>query len=182
MDSLDVGPKGAQFDFHAVVATVEVVDAVDQRLAIGHEAGDHQTGRGTQVGGHDCRALQCRHTTHHRSVAGDLDIRPQTLQFQRMHEAILEDGLGDDAGAFGNGVSSSPSHGAMGLAEQGWLVQHADNVAAQKRLLQERFGVGAKTVKQAVAEAGLELRPLVNIDLMRASSGVPRPQSTWARR
>ena len=45
------------------------------------------------------------------------------------------------AGMFGNGVSSSPSHGAMGLAEQGWLVSHADNVAAQKRLLEERFGV-----------------------------------------
>ena len=45
------------------------------------------------------------------------------------------------AGAFGNGVSSSPSHGGMGLAEQGWLVSHADNVAAQQRLLQERFCV-----------------------------------------
>ncbi|MFM8259035.1 MAG: homoserine acetyltransferase [Vulcanococcus sp.] len=45
------------------------------------------------------------------------------------------------AGQFGNGVSSSPSHGVMGLAEQGWCVSHADNVAAQKRLLEERFGV-----------------------------------------
>ena len=45
------------------------------------------------------------------------------------------------AGAFGNGVSSSPSHGGMGLAEQGWVVSHADNVAAQQRLLRERFRV-----------------------------------------
>lgn len=45
------------------------------------------------------------------------------------------------AGMFGNGVSSSPSHGGMGLAEQGWLVHHVDNVGAQQRLLQERFGV-----------------------------------------
>jgi homoserine O-acetyltransferase len=45
------------------------------------------------------------------------------------------------AGSFGNGASSSPSHGAMGLAEQGWVVQHADNVAAQKRLLEEVFQV-----------------------------------------
>ncbi len=45
------------------------------------------------------------------------------------------------AGAFGNGVSSSPSHGGMGLAERGWVVSHADNVAAQQRLLQERFRV-----------------------------------------
>jgi len=45
------------------------------------------------------------------------------------------------AGMFGNGVSSSPSHGVMGLAEQGWVVHHADNVAAQMRLLQDHFGV-----------------------------------------
>ena len=45
------------------------------------------------------------------------------------------------AGQFGNGLSSSPSHGAMGLAEQGWIVQHSDNVAAQRRLLKDVFGV-----------------------------------------
>jgi homoserine O-acetyltransferase len=45
------------------------------------------------------------------------------------------------AGQFGNGASSSPSNSAMGLAEQGWVVQHRDNVAAQRRLLQEVFGV-----------------------------------------
>jgi homoserine O-acetyltransferase len=45
------------------------------------------------------------------------------------------------AGQFGNGLSSSPSHGAMGLAEQGWVVHHSDNVAAQKRLIEEQFGV-----------------------------------------
>jgi homoserine O-acetyltransferase len=45
------------------------------------------------------------------------------------------------AGLFGNGASSSPSHGAMGLAEQGWVVHHRDNVLAQQRLLGEVFGV-----------------------------------------
>ncbi|WP_094554978.1 alpha/beta fold hydrolase [Synechococcus sp. 1G10] len=42
---------------------------------------------------------------------------------------------------FGNGRSSSPSNAAMGVAEQGWVIHHADNVAAQKRLIQEVFGV-----------------------------------------
>jgi homoserine O-acetyltransferase len=42
---------------------------------------------------------------------------------------------------FCNGVSSSPSHGAMGLAEQGWVVSHRDNVAAQRRLLTACLGV-----------------------------------------
>lgn len=45
------------------------------------------------------------------------------------------------AGMFGNGASSSPSNSSMGLAEQGWLVSHRDNVAAQRRLLAEVFGV-----------------------------------------
>jgi len=45
------------------------------------------------------------------------------------------------AGMFGNGASSSPSHGVMGLAEQGWVVSHRDNVAAQRQLLAEVFGV-----------------------------------------
>ena len=43
------------------------------------------------------------------------------------------------AGMFGNGSSSSPSHGGMGLAEQGWIVQHSDNIAAQMRLLEVEF-------------------------------------------
>ncbi|MEB3352176.1 MAG: alpha/beta fold hydrolase [Cyanobacteriota bacterium] len=45
------------------------------------------------------------------------------------------------AGQFGNGASSSPSNSAMGLAEQGWVVRHRDNVAAQRQLLQEVLGV-----------------------------------------
>jgi homoserine O-acetyltransferase/O-succinyltransferase len=42
---------------------------------------------------------------------------------------------------FGNGRSSSPSNAAMGLTEQGWRLDHRDNVEAQRRLLEERFGV-----------------------------------------
>jgi homoserine O-acetyltransferase len=42
---------------------------------------------------------------------------------------------------FGNGRSSSPSNSAMGLAESGWCVSHADNVRAQRRLLEEVFAV-----------------------------------------
>jgi homoserine O-acetyltransferase len=45
------------------------------------------------------------------------------------------------AGQFGNGASSSPSNSTMGLAEQGWVVRHRDNVAAQRRLLGELYGV-----------------------------------------
>jgi homoserine O-acetyltransferase len=42
---------------------------------------------------------------------------------------------------FGNGRSSSPSNSALGLAETGWVVRHGDNLRAQRRLLEEVFGV-----------------------------------------
>lgn len=42
---------------------------------------------------------------------------------------------------FGNGRSSSPSNSPMGLAEGGWCLSHVDNVRAQRRLLEEVFGV-----------------------------------------
>ncbi len=42
---------------------------------------------------------------------------------------------------FGNGRSSSPSKGGPALQAGGWPVSHADNVRAQRRLLEEGFGV-----------------------------------------
>jgi len=42
---------------------------------------------------------------------------------------------------FGNGRSSSPSNGGPALQPGGWPVSHTDNVQAQRRLLEEVFGV-----------------------------------------
>ncbi len=42
---------------------------------------------------------------------------------------------------FGNGRSSSPSNSAMGLAEDGWVIHHSDNLQAQQRLIEALFGV-----------------------------------------
>lgn len=42
---------------------------------------------------------------------------------------------------FGNGRSSSPSHGGPSLAPGGWPVDHRDNLRAQVRLLEEQFRV-----------------------------------------
>src|SRR5215475_12710160 len=41
-----------KFFLDAVVTAVEMVDAIDQRLAVGHQAGNHQAGRRPQVGRH----------------------------------------------------------------------------------------------------------------------------------
>ncbi|CAK6693056.1 alpha/beta fold hydrolase [Synechococcus sp. CBW1107] len=42
---------------------------------------------------------------------------------------------------FGNGVSSSPSNSDLGLPENGWQLDHRDNLRAQVRLLEEVFKV-----------------------------------------
>src|SRR5262249_32319611 len=76
----------------AFIAAVEMVDAVDAGLAVGDQTGDHQARGGTQVRRHDIRALKPRHAVDDRSVAGDLDIGAQTLHFERVHEAVLENG------------------------------------------------------------------------------------------
>src|SRR6185295_5248865 len=48
-DPLDPGPQRAKLGLERLVAPVEVVDPVDDGLAVGDQAGDHQAGRGAQV-------------------------------------------------------------------------------------------------------------------------------------
>src|SRR5438552_15067834 len=101
-DALDARPEGRQLLLQRFVAAVEVVDAVDQGLAFGAEAGYDQPRRGAQVGGHDGRALQALDAAHESAVSLDRDIGAQALQLERVHEAILEDRLGDHRRAVGD--------------------------------------------------------------------------------
>src|SRR5574344_2703684 len=50
-DAFDVGAQSAQLVFHAVVAAVQVVNALDGGFTVRHQTGDHQTGRGAQIRG-----------------------------------------------------------------------------------------------------------------------------------
>ncbi|MNY40234.1 hypothetical protein D3C86_1749610 [compost metagenome] len=81
-----------------------MVDAVDHGLARRHQAGNDQTRRGTQVGGHDGRTRQALHALDQRHLAVDLDLRAQAHQLVDMHEAVLEDGFGDLHRAIGNDI------------------------------------------------------------------------------
>jgi hypothetical protein len=69
-----------------------------------HQAGDDQARRGAQVGRHHGRALQPVHALHHRGVAVDADVGAEALQLDRVHEAVLEDGLADHRHALGDRV------------------------------------------------------------------------------
>src|SRR2546426_2386300 len=96
--ALDPGAERGELFFERLVAAVEVIDAIDHGLAIGHQASDDQARRGAQIGRHDGGALQPLDAFDHRRVALDRDLGAQPLQFQRVHEAVLEDSLGDSRG------------------------------------------------------------------------------------
>ena len=61
------------------------------------QPGDHQAGRGAQVGRHHRRALQPFDALAPRRYCLDLDARAQRAQLRHVHEAVLEDGLRDHA-------------------------------------------------------------------------------------
>src|SRR5438445_3224169 len=67
-DPLDAGPQGLQLRLHPLVSPVDVVGAVDDRLALGREAGDDETGGGAQVAGHDRGPRQGRRSRHDRRL------------------------------------------------------------------------------------------------------------------
>src|SRR5947207_6170317 len=90
-EALDPRAEGRELLLERLVAAVQMIDAVDDGLALGGEPGDDQPGRGAQVGRHDGCALQALDAAHHGAVALDRDIGPEPLQLERVHEAVLED-------------------------------------------------------------------------------------------
>jgi homoserine O-acetyltransferase len=119
--------------------------APPQQQRIQHPLGDWQLECGHTIAAAQISAVQIGELNAERSnlilVPTSYGARPEDLAWlagpvldpQRWCIVI--------AGMFGNGASSSPSNSAMGLAEQGWVVSHRDNVAAQRRLLAEHYGV-----------------------------------------
>src|SRR6267378_1779262 len=93
LSALDPGAERGELFLERLVAAVEVIDAID----------DGQARRCAQIRRHDGSALQPLDAFHHRRVALDRDLGAQPLQFQSVHEAVLEDGLGDSRVAAGDG-------------------------------------------------------------------------------
>src|SRR5258708_18685050 len=78
-DSLDARAERAELGLERLVAAVEVIDAIDHRLAVGHQPRDHQPGRSTQIGGHDGCPLQALDAAHHRRTSLVRDLVPLRL-------------------------------------------------------------------------------------------------------
>src|SRR5574343_58493 len=104
MHSLYGGAKARQLFLDPLVTAVEVVNAVDQRFALGDQGGDDQRSRGAQVGGHHRRAFQAIDAADDGVVALDLDVGPEAHQFVDVHEAVFENRFADGRHAIGNAV------------------------------------------------------------------------------
>src|SRR6185312_9941600 len=87
VDAFDRGAAARQFVLEPLEAAVEMVDAVDRRFALGGKRGDHR------------RALKPLDALDGRGFAAELDVGAEPHQLLHVHEAVLEDGLGDARGA-----------------------------------------------------------------------------------
>ena len=70
----------------------------------GQQPRDHEACRGTQIGRHYRRALEPGDALNDRGVAIDANVSAEALQLDRVHEAILEDGLSDHRSTVSHGV------------------------------------------------------------------------------
>src|SRR6266568_4811164 len=91
----DAGAQRLKLLLEGLVAAVEVVDARDLGGASRREPGQYERGRGAQIGRHDGRALVGVHAPHDGDGPLGLDEGAHAAELGRMHEAVVEDGLGD---------------------------------------------------------------------------------------
>src|SRR5215471_18667346 len=98
-DTRDVGAAGDELVLEALEPAIEMVDAVDHGLALGGERRDHERHRGAQVGRHHGRAAQPGDAIDGRGLAVEMDLCAESHQLLHVHEAVLEDCLGDARGA-----------------------------------------------------------------------------------
>ena len=99
-------PQARELLLQPLEAAIEVIDAVDHRFAFGRQRGDHQRDRGAQIGRHHRRAAQLLDALDDRRVAVEPDVRAEPRQFLHVHEAVLEDRLGDARDAARRGSSA----------------------------------------------------------------------------
>ena len=100
-DAADFRSYPAQLFFDTFVAAIDVIDAINDGLAIGNKSSEYQRSRGTQIAGEYGGSGKRGLAANNRAASFDLDVRSHAHEFLRMHEAILENVFGDDRGAFG---------------------------------------------------------------------------------
>src|SRR5690606_244073 len=94
-DALDFGSAVREFFLKPLETAVEVIDAVDGGLTFRGKARDDERDGCAKVGGHDGSALQPLHALHDRGLAVEGDVGTKAGELLHVHEAVLENRLGD---------------------------------------------------------------------------------------
>ena len=97
-DAADLGSYCAQLFFDVFVATVDVIDAIDDGFSVGDQCGEDKRGRGAQVGGEYGGGAQRSLAANYRAASFNFYVRTHAHQFLSVHETVLEDVFGDDRG------------------------------------------------------------------------------------
>src|SRR5450830_638909 len=173
MNPLDAGTELGQLLLDALVAAVQVVDALDHGFPLGHQPGDHQAGGGPQIGRHHRGAVELRHAFDYRRVSGDLDVGAHALQLERVHEAVLENGFGQYRRAARDAVERHELRLHIGRERR---VRRSAQIDAQGRTVHlEDYGV----ILRSDLRAGLA--QLFHHRFEYARTGVPEPHRSSGR-
>src|SRR5439155_26476103 len=74
VSSLDVRPDLLELFLDALVAAINMIRPVDDRLPLGHQTRYDEAGGGTQIRGHSLGAGEGRPAMDHRRMAVDVDM------------------------------------------------------------------------------------------------------------
>src|SRR5690625_1436435 len=106
-NSSNVGAQLLQLLFDALVATIDMIDAIDDGGALRRQPGNHQARRGAQVRRHHRRPAQRRNAGDDGAVALDRNPGPHPVQLVYLDQAVLEDCFGHCAHTLRNGVQGN---------------------------------------------------------------------------
>ena len=101
MLALDAGAQGLQLFHDGFIATIDVVNAVNDRFAFGDQGGEDKPGTGAKIGGLYRGAGKTRGTAHHGAAAVYGYARSHANHFAGMKKTVFEDCFGDYGSAFG---------------------------------------------------------------------------------
>src|ERR1700761_1217731 len=86
----DFSPHATQFFLDPLVSAIDVVDAVEDRLAFGDHGRKDERSGSAQVGAHYRRGRERRLAAYGCSTPIHLDVRPHAGELLDMHEAVLK--------------------------------------------------------------------------------------------
>jgi hypothetical protein len=93
--ALDARAEPPELVLDPLVASIDVIDPIDDRRALGLQARENERRGRAQIGGHDLRSRELRHAAGNDRITLDRQICAEPLQLERVLEAVLEDRLGD---------------------------------------------------------------------------------------